>query len=61
MTDESALNYSPAMLGLIVTLFIIVAMLAGSIIFMVRQMNAYKEDLMHYQALKGSEEDSAVV
>lgn len=60
-TEGDSLNYSPAMLGLIITLFIIVSALTGSIFYMVKQMNAYKEDLAHYQALKGSEEDSAVV
>ncbi len=55
------INYSPALLGLIITLFIIVVALAGSIIYMARQMTAYKEDLTNYSALKGSEEDSAVV
>jgi hypothetical protein len=38
-----------------------VVVLVGSIVFMVRQMNAYKEDLANYQVLKGSEEESAVV
>eukprot|EP01039_Chlorochromonas_danica_P010474 gene10476-11604_t len=61
-TQSESLNYSPAMLGLIITLFIIVGLLAGSIVFMVRQMNAYKEDLANYNVLKGNaEEDSAVV
>jgi hypothetical protein len=54
-------NYSPALLGLIITLFIIVVLLAGSIVFMVRQMDAYKEDLANYQSLKGGDDDSAVV
>lgn len=57
----SSSNYSPALLGLIITLFIIVVLLAGSIVFMVRQMDAYKEDLANYQTLKGSEDESAVV
>ncbi len=59
--SAAALNYSPALLGLIITLFIIVVLLAGSIVFMVRQMDAYKEDLAHYQTLKSGDEDSAVV
>jgi hypothetical protein len=60
-STSSSSNYSPALLGLIITLFIIVVVLVGSIVFMVRQMNAYKEDLANYQVLKGSEEESAVV
>lgn len=60
-STSSSLNYSPALLGLIITLFIIVAILVASIVFMVRQMNAYKEDLANYQVLKGTEEESAVV
>jgi hypothetical protein len=60
-SSSSSLNYSPALLGLIITLFIIVVVLVASIVFMVRQMNAYKEDLANYQVLKGSEEESAVV
>jgi hypothetical protein len=55
------INYSPALLGLIITLFIIVVLLAGSIVYMVRQMNAYREDIANYQVLKGGDDESAVV
>ena len=50
------LNYSPALLGLIITLFIIIAILVGSLVFMLKQMSAYKEDLTNYQVLKSGEE-----
>lgn len=59
--STETINYSPALLGLIITLFIIVSLLGVSIAFMIRQMNAYKEDLAHYHVLKGSDEDSAAV
>jgi hypothetical protein len=49
------------LLGLIITLFIIVVILGASIAYMVRQMNAYKQDLMNYSILKGQEEENAVV
>lgn len=60
-TSTSSINYSPALLGLIITLFIIVAILVASIVYMVKQMNAYKEDLANYRVLKGSEDDSTTV
>eukprot|EP01036_Dinobryon_divergens_P032646 gene32646-42280_t len=53
----TTLNYSPALLGLIITLFVIILLLIGSLVFMVRQISAYKEDLANYQVLKGSPED----
>ena len=56
--DSSSLNYSPALLGLIITLFIIVCALAGGLLFMVRQIAAYKDDMAHYEVLKGEEESS---
>lgn len=55
------LNYSPALLGLIITLFVIIALLVGSIMFMFKQIKAYKEDMANYQVLKGGDEDSTVV
>lgn len=59
--SSDSINYSPALLGLIITLFIIVGLLGVSVIYMVRQMNAYKEDLANYQVLKGSEDESTHV
>jgi hypothetical protein len=55
--DGSGRNYSPALLGLIITLFILIGFLVGSLIIMFRQMEAYKTDMAHYQVLKGSEDD----
>lgn len=55
---DSDLNYSPALLGLIITLFIIVCALAAGLLFMVRQIAAYKEDMAHYEVLKGEDESS---
>lgn len=55
---EETSNYSPALLGLIITLFIIVCCLAIGLLFMVRQISAYKDDLAHYEVLKGGEDDS---
>jgi hypothetical protein len=57
-TSEESLNYSPALLGLIITLFIIVCALAAGLLFMIRQISAYKEDMAHYQVLQGQEESS---
>lgn len=59
--QAAGINYSPALLGLIITLFIIVILLAGSLIYMIRQMNAYKEDIANYQVLKGGDDENAVV
>jgi hypothetical protein len=60
-STSTSLNYSPALLGLIITLFIIVVLLIAGIVFMVKQMKAYQEDLANYQVLKGSEDDSTTV
>jgi hypothetical protein len=57
--SEASLNYSPALLGLIITLFIIVCALAAGLLFMVRQIAAYKDDMAHYEVLKGGEDDSS--
>lgn len=59
--QSGGINYSPALLGLIITLFVIVGLLGVSIIYMVRQMNAYKEDMANYRVLKGSEDESTHV
>jgi hypothetical protein len=48
-TQAAELNYSPVMLGLIVTIFVIIGILVGSIILMVRQLSAYKDDMRNYQ------------
>ena len=53
---EAPLNYSPALLGLIITSFIIIALLVGGILLMFKQLSAYREDLSHYQVLKGGED-----
>ena len=50
-------NYSPALLGLIITLFVIIAVLVGSIVLMIKQVAAYREDVSNYQVLKGGDED----
>ncbi len=60
-SSSSSLNYSPALLGLIITLFVIISLLVGSILFMFRQIKAYKEDMANYQVLKGGDDDSTVV
>jgi hypothetical protein len=59
--QSAGINYSPALLGLIITLFVIVGLLGVSVIYMVRQMNAYKEDMANYRVLKGSEDESTHV
>lgn len=51
-------NYSPTLLGLIITLFVIIGALVGGIFLMIRQLAAYKEDLSNYQALKGDETET---
>lgn len=61
--NDTQLNYSPALLGLIITLFVIIIVLVGSIVYMVRQISAYKEDMANYAALQSSShgDESAVV
>lgn len=59
-STSSTINYSPALLGLIITLFIIVAILVASLALLVRQMAAYKEDVSNYQALKGGDDVATV-
>lgn len=51
------LNYSPALLGLIVTLFVIIGFLVAGIVMLIRQVQAYKEDVTHYQMLGGGDEN----
>ena len=57
-TEEamSASHYSPAMTGLIVTLFIVIALLVVGIYVMFKQVSAYKDDVTNYQVLKGGDE-----
>lgn len=57
--EAEQLNYSPVMLGLIITIFVIIGILVASIVLMIKQMAAYKDDLRNYQVLKG--DDSATV
>ena len=59
VVEKAALNYSPVMLGLIITIFVIIGVLVASIVLMIKQMSAYKDDLRNYQVLKG--DDSATV
>jgi len=54
---EEALNYSPALLGLIITLFIIIALLVLGVFMMIKQVAAYRDDVANYQVLKGGDED----
>ena len=58
MTSVSteSLNYSPALLGLIITLFIIILLLIAGIGLMIKQIAAYKEDMTNYQVLKSGED-----
>lgn len=53
--DGESLSYSPALMGLIITLFVIICLLVGGILLMIRQLAAYKEDVSNYQALKGDD------
>lgn len=52
-----ALNYSPALLGLSITLFIVIGVLVGSIYLLYRQITAYKDDVSNYQVLRGGDDD----
>eukprot|EP00606_Chrysophyceae_sp_TOSAG23-5_P001518 GSChrysophyteH2.ASY1.ANO1.1628.1 assembled CDS len=54
---DEQLNYSPALLGLIITLFIIVALLVMGVFTMIKQVSAYRDDVANYQVLKGGDED----
>lgn len=61
-TDEGSdgSDYSPALTGLIITLFVIILALVGSIVYMYKQVSAYKDDMAHYQVLKGEADDETV-
>ena len=58
--SSSSSNYSPALTGLIVTLFVIILALVGSIVYMYKQVSAYKDDMAHYQVLRGDSEDETM-
>lgn len=53
----AAAVHSPAMMGLIITLFVVVAGLVVGIYIMFKQVSAYKDDVSNYQVLKGGDED----
>lgn len=53
----AAAVHSPAMMGLIVTLFIVVAGLVVGIYVMFKQVSAYKDDVSNYQVLKGGDDE----
>jgi hypothetical protein len=57
--SEEDLNYSPALLGLIITLFIIITLLIAGIGLMIKQIAAYKEDMTNYQVLKSGEDNES--
>ena len=61
--SSSSSKYSSAMLGLIITLFVIIGILVASVVLMIRQVAAYRDDIANYQLLKGGEDEmgSAVV
>lgn len=60
-TDSSSSAYSPALTGLIVTLFVIILALVGSIVYMYKQVSAYKDDMAHYQVLRGDGDDEGSI
>lgn len=55
--SAAAQSYSPALLGLIITLFVIIGALVAAVVLMIRQVAAYREDVSNYQILKGGDED----
>ena len=54
--SSSSSSYSPALTGLIISLFVIILTLVGAIVYMYKQVSAYKDDMAHYQVLKGDED-----
>ncbi len=56
-SQSESLNYSPVLMGLIITLFVIIVLLGAGLALMIRQVSAYRDDVANYQALKG-EDDS---
>jgi len=53
----AATGYSPALTGLIVTLFVIIGVLVAAVVYMFRQVAAYRDDVSNYQALSGGGDD----
>ena len=58
--SSSEQNYSPALLGLVITLFVVSMLLVGLIVFMIKQVNAYRQDASNYMALHGGDTDTGV-
>lgn len=54
-------SYSPALTGLIITLFVIIGVLVASVTIMIKQVSAYRDDVSNYQVLKGGDEDEKTV
>lgn len=54
VSDE--LTYSPALMGLIITLFVIIVLLGAGLGLMIRQVTAYRDDVANYHTLKGEDE-----
>ena len=50
-------SYSPALLSLIIALFVIIGALGAAVAMMIKQVAAYREDVSNYQVLKGGDED----
>ena len=61
-SSSSGSKYSPALLGLIITLFVIIGILVASVVLMIRQVSAYRDDITNYHVLKGGDEgDEATI
>lgn len=58
-SSSSGSNSSPALTWLIVTLFIIIALLVMGVLMMIKQVSAYRDDIANYQVLKGGDEDAS--
>jgi len=48
-------SYSPVILGLIITLVVITGVLISAITIVLKQMQAYREDVENYRVLQGYE------
>lgn len=59
--SSSTSSYSPALTGLIISLFVIILTLVGAIVYMYKQVSAYKDDMAHYQVLKGEDDGVGMV
>jgi len=51
---------SPVILGLIITLMVITGLLVSGIVLVFRQINAYRDDVENYRALRGNDVPSEV-